>query len=58
MLSGGRAVNRDEPDSAWWYGEVLQVRGGDGEYIDAIEPDDLGLCRFDGWIWLRATDDS
>lgn len=51
-------VNHGEPGTAWWDGDVLRVRGGDGEYVDAIEPDDLGLYRFDGWIWLEATDAS
>lgn len=48
-------VNRDEPGNAWWEGDVLHVVGGDGEYVEKIVPDALGLYRFDGWIWLEAT---
>lgn len=46
-------VNRDDPGTAWWEGDVLHVRANDGEFIDEIEPDELGLYRFDGWIWLE-----
>lgn len=49
-------VNREEPDTAWWDGEVLHVRGGDRSYVDEVRPDDLGLYRFDGWVWLETTD--
>lgn len=48
-------VNRDEPGTAWREGDVLHVIGGDGEYVDEIAPDLVGLYRFDGWIWLEAT---
>jgi hypothetical protein len=49
-------VNEAEPGTAWWEGEVLHCRGGNGEYIDEIVPDELGLYRFDGWTWLEAQD--
>ena len=45
-------VNESEPDTAWWEGSVLHVRGGDRSYINRLEPDDLGLYSFDGWVWL------
>lgn len=47
-------VNHDEPGTAWWEGDVLHVRGGDGEFVDEIAPDELGVYRFNGWIWLEA----
>ena len=47
-------VNESEPDTAWWEGSVLHVRGGDRSYINRLEPDDLGLYSFDGWVWLEA----
>lgn len=50
-------VNGDEPDSAWWEGDTLHVRGGDGTYVDKIDPDRLGLNHFGGWIGLEADED-
>lgn len=47
-------VNKDDPGTAWWDSEVLLVRSGDGEFIENITSDELGLYRFDGWIWLEA----
>lgn len=47
-------VNGDEPGSTWWEGETLHVRGGDGTYVEEVDPDRLGLYRFDGWIWLES----
>lgn len=46
-------VNSSEPGTAWWEGETLHCLGGDGEYVEQILPDDLGLYRFGGWIWLE-----
>ena len=47
-------LNQIEPGMCWWDGEVLHVLGGDGDYVEKIRPDKLGLYRFDGWIWLEA----
>lgn len=47
-------INRTDPSAAWWEGDVLHVVGGDGSYVDQIQPDDLDLYRFDGWVWLEA----
>lgn len=49
-------VNDAEPGTAWWDGDVLDHVGGDGSGVDHIEPDELGLYRFDGWVWLEAED--
>lgn len=51
-------VNEGKPGTAWWVGEVLHCVGGDGDYIDEITPDELGLYRFDGWVWLEASSGS
>lgn len=49
-------VNSGDPGTAWWEGDVLHVVGGDGSYVDELQPDDLGLYRFDGWVWLEEDD--
>lgn len=51
-------VNQAEPDTAWWEGSVLCLRGGDRSYVDRLEPDELGLYGFDGWVWLEANTDA
>jgi hypothetical protein len=51
-------VNSIDAGTAWWEGDILHVVGGDGSYVDQIQPDDLGLYRFDGWIWLEASNPS
>jgi hypothetical protein len=52
-------LNSDQgngPDSAWWEGETLCIRGsapGQRDDIERYEPDDLGLYPFDGWCWIE-----
>jgi len=47
-------VNQGDPQTAWWEDEVLCCCGGDGEYVERVAPDEYGLYRFDGWIWLES----
>lgn len=49
-------LNDDEPGTAWWDGEVLNVNNVDSDYVDVIEPDELGLYHFGGWIWLEVAE--
>lgn len=46
-------LNESEPDMAWWIGRTLTVRNDERTYVDVIEPDQLGLYQFDGWVWLE-----
>lgn len=46
-------LNESEPDMAWWIGHTLAVRDDERTYVDMIEPDQLGLYQFDGWVWLE-----
>jgi hypothetical protein len=46
-------LNESEPDMAWQTGRTLAVRDADRTYVDMIEPDQLGLYQFDGWVWLE-----
>jgi hypothetical protein len=48
-------LNDVEEGSAWWEGETLCVPDTDRTMVDRIEPDELGLYRFDGWVWLEST---
>jgi len=50
-------INTEEPGRAWWEGDVLRLVGGDGAYVDELRPADLGLYRFDGWVWLEADEE-
>lgn len=38
---------------AWWVGRTLAVRDDERTNVDMIEPDELGLYKFDGWVWLE-----
>jgi hypothetical protein len=46
-------LNESEPDMAWWIGRTLAVRDAEGTCVDVIEPDQLGLYQFDGWVWFE-----
>lgn len=52
-----RWINTEDPGRAWWEGDVLHLVGGDDAYIDELRPDELGLYRFDGWVWLEADEE-
>jgi hypothetical protein len=49
-------LDQAEPGMSWWDREVLHVLGGDGDYVEKITVDELGLYRFEGWIWLEVDD--
>lgn len=44
-------VNEGGEGRAWWVGRTLAVEGD--ERVDLLEPDELGLYAFDGWVWLE-----